>query len=244
MSAIDPTSHVPMYIQIIKYLTEEIENGTYRVSEQIPPETTLAEHFGVSRITVTNAIQRMVQEGILYRIQGKGTFVAPKKKMEHRLSSLVSFTDDMLSRGYTPQNKMLEFELTIPPENVSQKLGLLPTDKTWRIERVRYADNEPMAVQTAYLPEKMFPDLAREKIETASLYKVLQDIYHVNIAEADETYRIVTIDEDKAEMLNVPSQSPALYSVRITSLTDGRIFEYTESFLRGDRYVLSVKVKA
>lgn len=243
MTVLDHTSYIPLYAQIINYLDEQIESGRYRVGQQIPSEMTLASELGVSRITVTNAINRMVQEGTLYRIQGKGTFVADKKQIEHRLTSLVSFTDDMVTRGYQIKNQLVSFDLVAPPEKVMQKLGLSKGEKAWRIKRVRYADDEPMAIQTAYLPEKIFPDFGSEQLQNQSLYKTLQEHYRIEMFEAEEHYNVMMVrKEEDARLLNVPADFPALYSVRVSSLKDKRIFEYTESILRGDRYVLTVKM--
>ena len=241
MGVIDHSSYIPLYVQIIEYLTSEIEQGKYKEGQQIPPETTLAAELGVSRITVTNAIQRMVQEGTLYRIQGKGTFVAAQK-VEHRLTSLVSFTEDMVSRGYKPRSTLVGFDLVVPSEKIKEKLALNQDDMTWKIRRVRYADDEPMAIQTAYLPEKVFPKLKREMLEEGSLYKALQTHYNVEMLEAEEMYRVVVLRKDEANLLKVSAESPALHSIRISSLKDKRKFEYTESILRGDRYVLYVKM--
>jgi len=241
---LDHTSYIPLYAQIINYLDEQIESGFYQVGQQIPSENALASELGVSRITVTNAINRMVQEGTLYRIQGKGTFVADKKKVEHRLTSLLSFTTDMASRGYQTSSKLVSFELTQPPEKAALRLGLAAGQLTWRVKRVRYADNEPMAIQTAYLPEHIFPAFSAEKLQqNESLYKALQENYQIEMLEAEEQYNVMVVrKEEDARLLNVASDFPALYSVRVSSLKDKRIFEYTESILRGDRYVLSVKM--
>lgn len=242
--AIDHSSHVPLYVQIMRYLTEEIEKGTYGEGEQIPPETALAAEFGVSRITVTNAIQRLVQDGTLYRLRGRGTYVSAKKKLEHRLSSLISFTDEMHSRGFTPHNLIVEHALTKPPDRVRAGLGLNPDALTWKLKRVRYADDEPMAIQTSYLPERLFPGLSREKLENRSLYQFLQAEYGIQMEEAEERYNVIIIQkEEEAKMLNVSRESPALFCLRISCLQANIKFEYTESILRGDRYILSVKIK-
>lgn len=244
MGVIDHSSYIPLYVQVIQSLTERIENGTFKEGEQIPSENALAAEFGVSRITVTNAIQRMVQEGTLYRIQGKGTFVSAKKKVEHRLSTLISFTDDMLSRGLKPSNRILDFGLVVPPERVREKLRLSYADQTWKLRRVRLADDEPIAIQTAYLPEKLFPGLDLERIKLGSLYKALTDQFQIKMLTAEESYRVMILrKEEEAMLLNVALEAPALYSLRISELADGTVFEYTESILRGDRYILTVKMK-
>lgn len=240
---INHSSYMPLYAQIIDYLTEQIESGRYKVGDQIPSEMILAKDLGVSRITVTNAIQRMVQEGTLYRIQGKGTFVAEKKRVEHRLTTLVSFTDDMAERGYETRTELVGIKLVAPSEKIRKSLELSEEDRTWMLRRIRYADEEPMAIQTAYLPEKMFPDLNEKAADSGSLYSLLRDVYQVEMLEAEEHYRVVILrKEEEVRMLNVTSESPALFSVRVSSLKDRRKFEYTESILRGDRYELSVKL--
>ncbi|WP_047150922.1 GntR family transcriptional regulator [Aneurinibacillus tyrosinisolvens] len=245
MSRVDHSSHLPLYIQLIQHLSEEIEKGTYKEEERIPPERALAAQFGVSRITVTSAIQKMVQEGTLYRIQGKGTFVAAKKQMEHPLSVLKSFSDDMVNQGYTPGNLLIECSLIIPPERVKNGLKLSQEEKTWKIKRVRYADSEPMAIQTAYIPERLCPSLDAQTIQKGSLYQILQQEYSMKMDEAEETYRVVYIrKEEEAALLNVPIESAALSCTRISFLDTKERFEFTESILRGDRYVLSVRMKA
>jgi len=239
----DPANFVPLYVQIINHITEKIESGEYKEGQKIPSEAALAKEFGVSRITVTNAIQRMVQEGTLYRQQGKGTFVAKKKPVEHRLTSLLSFTEDMVSRGYRISSRLIAFELLPAPEKVRQALELPKESPVWRIKRVRYADDEPMAIQTAYLPESLFPGLNEKGLGNNSLYKLLKETYHIQMTEAVEHYRVIVVrKEEDARLLNVATEFPALFSVRVSACSSGDKFEYTESILRGDRYVLTVKL--
>lgn len=243
MVKLDQSSFVPLYVQIINDITEKIESGEYTEGQKIPSEAELAKKHGVSRITVTNAIQRMVQEGTLYRIQGKGTFVAPKKRVEHRLTSLLSFTEDMVSRGYKVTTKLIGVELVAAPDKVWQALQLPEGAPVWKIKRVRYADDEPMAVQTAYLPEALFPGLNEKALGNNSLYKFLKETYNLEMTEAEEHYRVIVLrKEEEARLLNVSAEFPSLYCIRVSSCSTGDKFEYTESILRGDRYVLSVKL--
>jgi len=240
---LDPANFIPLYVQIINHITEKIESGEYKEGQKIPSEAELAREFKVSRITVTNAIQRMVQEGTLYRQQGKGTFVARKKPVEHRLTSLLSFTEDMVSRGYRVSTRLIAFERMPAPEKVRQALELSKEAPVWRIKRVRYADDEPMAIQTAYLPESLFPELDEKGLGNNSLYKLLKETYHIQVTEAVEQYRVIVLrKEEDARLLNVATEFPALFSVRVSSCSTGEKFEYTESILRGDRYVLTVKL--
>ena len=238
----NPESFIPLYVQIINHITEKIESGEYREGHKIPSEAALAKEFGVSRITVTNAIQRMVQVGTLYRRQGKGTFVARKKPVEHRLNSLLSFTEDLVGRGYRVSTRLLAFERIPAPEKVRQALGLPKRVPVWRIKRVRYADDEPMAIQTAHLPESLFPGLDEKGLGNHSLYKLLKETYRIQASEAFEQYRVTVLREEDARLLNVATGFPALFSVRVAACSTGEKFEYTESILRGDRYVLTVRL--
>lgn len=244
MSAIDHSSYLPLYAQVIQYLYAPIENGTLGEGEKIPSENTLAKDLGVSRITVTNAIRHMVQEGTLYRIQGKGTFVAPRKKREHHLTTLISFTEDMVSQGLKATSRIIEFSPILPPAKIAQALRLGSGERAWMIKRIRYADEDPMAIQTAYLPEKIFPGLTQEMIQGNSLYKTLINAYKIEMRDAEEKYNVILLrNEADTALLGVANESPSLFSIRISTLQDGRIFEYTESILRGDRYVLSLRIK-
>jgi GntR family transcriptional regulator len=245
MGTIDHSSFTPLYAQVIQYLQSKIDSGEEKEGDTIPSENALAKELGVSRITVINAIKHMVQEGSLYRIQGKGTFVASREKRVHHLTILQSFSEDMLSQGYEPTNRLLEFASVKPEQPIAQALQLDSSETAWAIKRIRYADGEPMAIQTAYLPEKIFPGLTSDMVSSESLYKTLIDAYKIQMDEAEEKYSIVFLrNETDTELLGVAYESPALHSTRIARLSDGRVFEYTDSILRGDRYVLSLKMKA
>ena len=245
MGTIDHSSFTPLYAQVIEYLQEQIDTEMKKEGEQIPSENALAKELGVSRITVINAIKHMVQEGSLYRIQGKGTFVASREKRVHHLTRLQSFSEDMLSQGYTPTSRLLEFSSLVPGQPIAQALHLGPSETTWMIKRIRYADGEPMAIQSTYLPERIFPGLTSEMVRNSSLYKTLTDAYKIRMDEAEEKYSIILLrNEVDTDLLGVAYESPALHCSRISMLSDGDAFEYTESILRGDRYVLSLKMKA
>lgn len=244
MYRLDHASPIPLYIQVIRQIQEDIEKGTFQDGDQIPAETVLAREFGVSRITVTNAIQKLVQDGVLYRIQGKGTFVATSRQVEHPLTSLISFTEQITGRGLVPRNLLIAFDLVEPLGQIAEKLNLPQGSKTWKIKRVRYANQEPIAIQTAYLPQHLFAKVKKEDVESGSLYQLLKERYHIEMNEAEEVYKVTTIrNKEEAELLNIPIESAVLHGIRVSTLKDQRKFEYTESILRGDRYVLSAKIK-
>ena len=120
---LDKQSPIPMYVQIEDYLKNQILQGDFVIGVAIPSERELTDTFGVSRMTVRQSITNLVNEGLLYREKGRGTYVATPK-IEQPLSGLTSFTEDMLSRGMKPSNKLISFEKMIPEIDIVHELQL------------------------------------------------------------------------------------------------------------------------
>src|SRR5215471_18788355 len=148
---IDKHSPIPMYYQIMNQLREKISAGEYTVDDALPPERELVETYQVSRMTIRQAIIELVNEGILVRRKGIGTFVAPPK-LEQALSRLTSFTEDMARRGLKAGARVISFEEIVPEPVIRKTLGLGSEDKAYECVRVRLADDEPMALETTTLP--------------------------------------------------------------------------------------------
>lgn len=234
---------VPLYYQIYDVLKEEIENGTYLPGSQIPTESELGERFDVSRITVKQAIQKLVTDGFLYRQQGKGTFVS-KPRVNRKLSELISFHDEMLERGFVPTSRLLEL-MVIPARGVvAQALEIPEDERVIQVIRLRLADNEVMAVQSSHIPYALCPELAnRRDLLTGSLYKILKQDFNLVPATGRESYDAVVVRGKDARMLGVMEGSPAFSVRRFAYLADGTPVEYAESLLRADRHTLDVELK-
>ena len=156
-----------LYLRIKDWLRESIEKGDYRPGERIPSEYELTQRFGVSRSTVRQAISELVLEGWLYRIQGSGTFVA-RPKYRQTLSRLTSFTEDMRLLGLRPRSRLLLFEIREADEKIAQTLRIPLGDEVVHIERLRFADDEPMALNTSILPLRLVPGLKKEDLAIKS----------------------------------------------------------------------------
>lgn len=237
-------SRIPLYHQIYDALRQQIEDGVYLPGDQIPTEAELSASFGVSRITVKQAIKKLVQESMLYRKQGKGTFVC-QPKVNRKLNRLISFNDEMLQKGMVPRAKVLEVEVITARRLLAEALHIPEGEKVVRIRRLRTVDDEVMAVQTSHVPASLVPGLI-EKTErlSGSLYRVLREDYGCSPAYGKESYSAVVLDGSDAEVLGVPDGTPAFAAKRIAYLQDGRPIEYVESLLRGDRYVLDIELEA
>jgi len=241
---IDRSKPEPLYYQVKNQILRKIEHGDYIVNERIPSENELVKIYDVSTITVRKALLQLVQEGILYRIQGKGTYVAePKVK---RSVNLLSFTQEMIEKGMTPATKLVRFANEEVDEKIAEILKLPVGSQVWVFERIRFADEQPMAYQRSILPGKMFPGLNRQLLEASqSLYGVLFEQYKTEIHRAEEEYNAVSIrDSVIADELGV-MVGDTVFLVKRTSYTkQGEAFEYAVSMLRGDRYSIKVNLIA
>jgi len=233
--SIDKHSPVPMYYQIMNQLREKIAGGEYTVDSALPPERELVETYQVSRMTIRQALSELVNEGILIRRKGIGTFVAPPK-FEQALSSLTSFTEDMAQRGMKAGSRVISFKETLPDPTTRKTLDLSAGEKVFECVRLRLADEEPMALETTALVAAVCPGLEREELENQSLYKVLTERWGIELAYATQSLEPIFAPPYEATLLHVAPGSPLLLMHRVTYDQNGRAFEHVKSLYRGDRY--------
>ena len=234
---IDPDDFLPRYYQLANIIREQISNGKREAHQPIPSERQLETIYSVSRTTIRQAIDLLVRQGFLYRAHGRGTFVSPQK-LQKGISELTSFTEDMKQRGLVPGQKILEIGIVQAPEKVRLHLELPEgSDQVLRIERLRLGDGLPMGLQTSFycLPEGQ--TITREELEeVGSIYKLLQEKFHLIPTEADETLEVTLATPGEASLLQIEPGSPLLLSERTTYSQFRRVFEFVKILYRGDRY--------
>jgi GntR family transcriptional regulator len=226
---------VPLYYQLHTHLLQRIQSGELKPNDRLASEEELANLYGVSKITVRHALRELASAGYVRRQQGRGTFVA-MPKLEQGPRELTSFSEEMRGHGYLASSRVLIQGIEAAAGNIAEKLHLAEGAPVFRLTRLRLADDEPMGVQTAFLPVDLAPGLAEENFETASLYEILRRKYGLAPARARETHYAVAADEHTAALLGIPTGSAALAAERITVLATGRPLELAESMMRGDRY--------
>ena len=224
-----------LYLRIKDWLREAIEKGEYRPGDRIPSEHELMRRFGVSRSTIRQAVSELVLEGWLYRVQGSGTYVA-RPKYRQTLSRLTSFTEDMHLLGLTPRSRLLLFRVEEADEKISSALSLKPGEEVIRIERLRFADEEPMALNTSILPRQLVPGLEKRDLQRSSLYEILERRYGLILARAEQTLEPALADPYAAELLRVPIGAPLLLVEGVVYLKNGTPIEWVRILYRGDRY--------
>ena len=158
----------PVYIQIHNAIRADIEAGKWRVGDRIPSERDLAVTFKVSRMTLRQAIQTLVDEGILERRVGSGTYVA-NQKVQEKMSGVTSFTDLMQAQGKVPSCKTVSYHVAQPTSSEVEKLKLEPKEQVLRMERIRYADKIPISFETAAVPYNLVKNFTKKEM-TASFY--------------------------------------------------------------------------
>ncbi len=231
---LDKQSRVPMYIQIEDELKRRMEKGEFPVGAAIPSERELTELFNVSRMTVRQSITNLVNDGLLYREKGRGTFVA-SPKVEQPLIGMTSFTEDMQTRGMVPGNKLIRFETITPGPDIAKELQLEDGEKVFYVERIRYADDKPMALEKTYLPVKLFPQLSQETF-TGSLYSLIEQEQQLKISHASQRMEAALVKPEEAELLQIQVPSAILLIERASYLTNSQPFEVVRSIYRADRY--------
>lgn len=235
--SINPNDVLPRYYQLVEILRENISNGTYKAHQPIPSERQLESIYSVSRTTIRQAIDLLVRQGFLYREHGRGTFVSPQK-LQKGISELTSFSEDMKQRGLEPGQKILDVGYMEPPENVRQHLEL-PEDcqRVLRIERLRLGDGVPMGIQTSYYNLSEGQTITLQDLEeNGSIYRILQEKFHLIPTEADETLEVTLATPHEAALLQIEPGSPLLLSERTTYSQFRRVIEFVKILYRGDRY--------
>ncbi|MEG0944567.1 MAG: GntR family transcriptional regulator [Angelakisella sp.] len=235
------SNKLPKYAQIIEYFTEKIKRKELAEGEKIPTEEDLCRLFNVSRITVRQALDEMVRQGDIIKIQGKGSYVGTKKA-NLQLNNLQGFSEEMRSKGLTPSTQLVEIKMITPPEDVAQKLMLGNLTKVYSMVRVRYADDIAMAVEHAYIPFYLCTNLEQQEL-TGSMYTVLEKIYNIRIVRAKQNLEAIRIDKNSAQLLSVKPGTPALQVERVSYLADGTVCEFVKSVYRGDKYKFYVDLE-
>jgi GntR family transcriptional regulator len=237
--AVVRTARVPKYYRLKKHLLEMTE--TLPAGTPVPPERTLAAEFDTSRTTVRQALQELVVEGRLERIQGKGTFVA-KPKVAQSLQ-LTSYTEDMRAQGLEPTSQLLDVGYITADDTLAGLLGMTPGGRVLRIERLRMADSEPMAIETTHLSAKRFPALRRSLAKYTSLYTALAEVYDVRLSEAEETIETSLATPREAGLLGTDVGLPMLMLSRHSLDMGGEPVEWVRSVYRGDRYKFVARLR-
>ncbi|MBU3197565.1 GntR family transcriptional regulator [Clostridium algidicarnis] len=235
---IDKNSTTPRYVQLEEYIKNQINDNIYPPGSSLPTEREFTELFGVSRMTVRQAISNLVNEGILYKIRGKGALVS--KKIIEKEFEIQGFSEDMISRGLVPGSDVIEFKKIIPEDDISKRLKLNQGEEVYFLNRLRLADNEPMAIEYCYIPVKFFPGLVKYNMVQCSLYDLLKSEYNLQIGYIKQKFKAIGMNKKEAELLTGKSKAFGLLSIRVLFDENDRPVECTKTIYHPDRYTFNM----
>lgn len=233
---------IPLYFQLKELIMREIKNGSYKNGSMIPTEKELSEMFQISRTTVRQAIAELVQEGWVYRVKSKGTFVSKPKVNQDFIQTLKSFNDQIIYSGRVPRTEVLDFKVVTPSEEVISALHLKPKQKAIYIHRLRYADEEPMVTVKTYLPYESCDFVLTHDLVNESLYSILSANERVKIYKIRRLVEAVDATAYDMKYLNIKRGKAVQLFTSIGYNIFGDIIEYSLARYRGDRNSFEVVV--
>ena len=232
---LDRISSVPLYAQIHGEIRRRIETDELKAGAAVPSERELAEICKVSRMTARQALNALKSDGYVYQERGVGTFVS-KRKLDVHTRNLIGFTEEMRRRGFVPSTKILLSRRENATQETAQELGIDAEDEVFHFQRLRLADNLPLAFEDAYLPVKRFPDLDRKNLEKKSLYKILETDYGIVMRRAEEILEATCASKEIAATLAIKPKSALLIVHRVVFSESNLAVESVRTFYRADRY--------
>lgn len=241
MTSIHNLSPTSLYSQIKEVIRERILNGTYKVHEQLPSESEMSTLFSVSRITVRQALSDLQSEGLIFKIPGKGTFVA-KPKTFQELTQLEGFAEAMQRKGYEIYNKVTSHKLIPATQVVAQKLALDIGQNVTEIKRIRYLNRAPLSVEITYLPEEVGERLRKADLATRDIFLILENDYGISLGHADLQIDAMLADDHLAEQLNIEEGTALLRMERLTHTADKTPLDFEYLYFRGDAFQYRLQI--
>jgi len=223
----------PKYVVVANRLRQQILEKEYQINDQLPQETAIAKTLNVSRITVRKALDILVEEGLIYRIQGSGTFVKDNQVGDGvtNKQSLDIFDFDKY------QVKLLNFGVSKPDEKVMDQMNINQFDLTYEIERLIMDGNTPIAFQNIYMPVKIIQGMQMDSL-MGSIYDFIEKELDLNVESAIRTISSEISNNEMSAMLDIKAPEPLLTIEQRSFLNNGQIFEYAYTYIRSSKFSL------
>jgi DNA-binding GntR family transcriptional regulator len=239
---INHQSAMPLYYQIKQSLLEIVESGKFTPGDILPAESEMGEYYGVSRLTVRQAVGELVREGVLVRERGRGTFVA-RPKTTHSMVRTSGFSERIREAGRVPSSQVLSYEIISAPASVAENLQIAEGLPIYKLVRLRSVDGEPQLIETTHLPQAMFPGMENVDFSQTSLYSTLAERFDCLVIAADEVFEPILVTSYEAGLLGTKTRSAALLLEIVAYDQYGNRVEYNKSVVRGDKARLLFHVR-
>ena len=234
-------SPVPLYTQVKENLRERILDGSYPAHAKLPAESELSAIFGVSRITVRQALNDLQKEGVIFKIPGKGTFVS-KPKAFQQLTQLEGFGEAMSRMGYEIYNQVISHKAIPAPAQVAQQLKVAPGTLITEIKRVRHLNREPVSLELTYLAHEIGERLRKEDLAGRDIFLILENDYGIALGRADLQIDAMLADDTLAHALRIQQGTAVLRIERLTHAADGAPLDFEYLYFRGDAFQYRLQI--
>jgi GntR family transcriptional regulator len=224
----------PLYHQLKQALRDEIERGTYKPGDRLPSEPELIRQYGISRITVRQALDELESEGLIVRRHGKGTYVA-ERRIEQELVRLTDFMEDMQQAGQKPSSRVLAFVHERAHPTVARALQLKEGTEVVRVDRLRLADERPIAFDSTWLPLRFGELLVGMDLTQETIYHILETRYAIPVLSGAFSITAASATPQQASILDIPPGVALLLIQRISYTTGDEPVYVQDRYYRPDR---------
>ena len=238
---LNKTIGTPFHVQLTDLLREQIITAQLPIHTKLPSERELCEQYAISRITVRKALAELMHEGLVYSSVGKGIYVA-ESKLKRELQPLISFTEDARRRGVSVSSQVLEAAIIHADNSLVARLRVAQGAEVVKLHRLRLMDGIPAAIQCAYLPHHLCPNLLQHDFSSRSLLDVLRTEYKLKLTRAESDIEAALAQDEEASLLELPTPAAVLVAEQTTYLDNDTIIEFVRSAFPGGRYRFTTTV--
>ncbi len=235
---INKKSPIPVYYQLKNLVLDKIKNGEYPEGSLIPSERDLGESLNISRMTVRQALNQLVSEGVLYREKGKGTYVSKSKIVQR---NIMSFSETVRKKGLVPSTNVLNFTRVADRPDINEILDLNANDVLYCVKRLRLANDLPIGIEEVYIPEKYCPDLEQHDLKT-SLYKLLKEVYSLSVSYMDSSVESAKPSKEEKKLLGLKDSIPVLRISSVSYNDAGMKLLHQKDVYRSDEFSYNVRI--
>ena len=231
----------PLYDQVYQALLQQIVDGTYQIHQQLPSEKELSELFNVSRITIRQALNQLQLEHLVYKIQGKGTFVSAPKTFQN-ISELQGFAEAMSNMGHEVYNVVKEFRFIPATPQIASRLKLSVSSNVVEIKRIRFLNRKPVSFELTYLPEAIGIALQEINLSTRDVFLAIEEDLSIALGHADLNIDATLADDELSELLQVDINAPLLRVERLTHDAAGYPIDFEYLYFSGETFQYRLRV--
>ncbi len=234
-------SPVPLYSQLKELLRAKILDGSYSSHSQMPSESELGKTYKVSRITVRQALNDLQKEGLIFKIHGKGTFVAKPKAFQN-VSKLQGLAEAMSQMGYEVINQLRSFKFVAANVQIAERLKMTEGTQVAEIKRVRLINREPVSLEITYVPQSLGEQLAKADLVTRDIFLIIENDCGIALGHADLAIDAVLAEAELTQALKVEEGAPIMRIERLTHAADGTPIDFEHLYYRGDAFQYHLRI--